>query len=154
MNSAELIASAIRLVVEQELDAALARRGLAKLTENSSREAWRTKAILSTLNEVADSYNITTAEILASGRKQPAAEARQLVSTLLRRLFLFDRSQAVKAVGRMDYTTYFSSESRTRSLYRSESAFRARVDAIAATLTFTHDLPPERQQDLQKHLNT
>jgi chromosomal replication initiation ATPase DnaA len=144
----DFLAHAVRLVVEQELDAALARRGLAPLTVDAARDSWRSKTALQVITAVATSYDIPPAAIIAPGRTQPAAEARQVAAVLLRRIHGFSRSEAIRAIGRTDPTLYWTSEGRVTALAAADPEFRTRLlfillesgDAIEpATLQAFHD---------------
>ncbi len=133
MNANQFLTAAIRLIVEQELDAALSRRGLAALTEDTSRDAWRHKTALRAIHVVARHYGMSPEKLLGPGRAQPAAEARQIAVVILRRLARFTRAEAVHAVGRGDPTTYWNCEGRVSFLASTDGGFRDRLAHLAAT---------------------
>jgi chromosomal replication initiation ATPase DnaA len=135
MKAHTLLVTAIRLIIEEQLDAALADRGLAAITVAKSRDSWRAKVILTVLTIVAEEYGITPASIRTAGRPQPQALARQICLTLLRDIDGIDRTEAVAAVGLSDASTANAAYRRVAALEATDPEFAGRLAQIRQKFT-------------------
>ena len=109
MKGHAVLAHALRLLIEETLDQALADRGLSRLrspeTEDQSRSAWRSATAARVVSVVAIAFGITAQSIICKSRRQPWAIARQTSICILRDSFGFSASQAIAVFNLTDRTT-------------------------------------------------